>query len=303
MSGFYSPTQEGRRQFLTTAAGALCVNLMPSRWLSAQDDKAVDSVKWALLADTHVAENKEEVYNGSYPFRNLKAIVPGLTAAAPVGAMIVGDVARLDGRPADYRLVKELLEPFAKDAPVFLGLGNHDHRGNFLKVFPGSPEAGKRQEVDQKHVLVVDQAPYVRIVLLDSLHEVNKGAGNLGKAQVVWLEKFLAGSDETPTVFCVHHTLGNGGADILDVGELFRVVEPAKKVKAICYGHSHRFGITERKGIHLINLPPVGYRFDKVTPMGWLEADFSKTGSVLKLVTVDPKEERNGEVVKLPWRS
>lgn len=276
---------------------------MPSQLLKAQDDKKPASVKWALLADTHVAANKEEVYNGSYPFRNLKAIVPGLVAAAPAGAMIVGDVARLDGRPGDYELVKEVLAPFAKEAPVFLGLGNHDHRGNFLKVFPKGHEAGQRQSINQKHVLVVDQAPHVRLVLLDSLRRVNEGAGNLGKAQVAWLAKFLAASDDTPVVICVHHTLGNGGADILDVKELFKIVDPATKVKAICYGHSHRFSFRERKGMHLINLPPIGYRFDRVTPMGWLEADFDKSGAALKLHAVDPKEKRNGEVKKLEWRA
>lgn len=280
------------------------MQLLPSRIVNGQENDGADveSVKWALLADTHVAEDKEEVYNNSYPYRNLTGVVPAVVASAPSAAVIVGDVARLDGQPGDYVNVRTLLKPLAEKTPVFLGLGNHDHRDNFLKAFPASPDAAKRQAIEGKHVLVADQGPIVRLVLLDSLQNVNEGAGNLGNPQVAWLEKFLASADDVPIVICVHHTLGHGGGDLQDADRMFELLEPAKQVKAIFYGHSHRFAITERKGIHLINLPPIGYRFDEVNPLGWLETDFSQTGASMKLHTVQPGADGDGRVSTLRWR-
>ena len=278
--------------------------MLPAGKALGQDesDTADKSVKWALLADTHVAENKEEVYNGSYPFRNLRDVAPTVAAAKPSGVMIVGDVARLDGRLGDYRLVKQLMKPVAEKAPVFLGLGNHDHRDNFLKIFPQSPAKGKRQTVVGKHVLVVDQAPVVRFVLLDSLHRVNVGAGNLGKQQVDWLNTFLMRADDVPTVVCVHHTLGRRGGDLQDTAQLLAALDSAKQVKALVYGHSHRFGVTRRKGMHLINLPPIGYRFDSVSPLGWLDAEFHSKGASLTLRTVESGADGDGKKTSLAWR-
>ena len=65
----------------------------------------------------------------------------------------------------------------------------------------------------------------------------------LGKAQRQWLADFLAGSDDRPTVLFVHHTLGDGDGDLLDINRLYRLVRPHRKVKAIFYGHSHEYAI------------------------------------------------------------
>ena len=304
MPGIYVRDIQDRRRFLQIAGGAGCFALLPKPGSGQEEaeEKEIQSVRWALLADTHVAADKNEVYRGSYPFKNLETAVGQVKEAAPSAAVIVGDVSRLDGQEADYAVVKGLLKPLAKETPVFMGLGNHDDRVNFLKVFPDNVEAGKRQKVTNKHVLVVDQSPVVRIVLLDSLHRVNQAAGSLGNAQLAWLKSYLDTPNEAPVVICVHHTLGRGGSDIQDVTKLFQLVDGAKSVKAICFGHSHRYSFTERKGIHLINLPPVGYRFDGVTPLGWLETKFTAQGALVKLRMLKAGAKGDGDVKSLKWR-
>ncbi|MGC4007496.1 MAG: hypothetical protein QM811_31985 [Pirellulales bacterium] len=67
------------------------------------------------------------------------------------------------------------------------------------------------------------------------------------------------------------------------------VLVPRKQVKALFYGHTHRWGRKEHEGIHLINLPPVGYLFDKESPNGWAELVLREKGAVLTLQRAGPK--------------
>lgn len=281
---------------------AACITYWPLH--AATTDKAeATSRRWALLADTHLAANRDEVYRGSYPYKNLTSIVPSIKETAPSGALIVGDVARHDGRVADYELLKSVTKPLASEVPIFLGLGNHDHRPRFRQVFPQSPDSGVRQALTEKHVVVIDQAPIVRIVLLDSLRRVNEGAGELGAAQRTWLQGFLSKpKDDVPVVIAVHHTFGSGGGHLQDTTQFFQMIDDAPQVKAVLYGHSHRFQFSRRKGLHLINLPPVGYAFDHAQPLGWLDTEFHASGAKLTLKTVDPKSPRSSETKELDWR-
>src|SRR5206468_3292847 len=126
--------------------------------------------------------------------------------------------------------IKNLLSPMAAQRPIYLALGNHDDRANFLKTFDKS--AGTRQSVQDKFVLLIEQ-PVVRVIMLDSLLYPTKTAGLLGKPQRQWLGKYLENSDGRPTVLFIHHTLSDGDGDLLDVDRLFEVIRPHKKVKAI----------------------------------------------------------------------
>ena len=301
MPWIHPTSLSSRRRFLQRAAGAAaCFAWAPRSWAEAENEAGTR--RWALLADTHVAADKNEVYRGAYPYKNLEAVIPAVRKEAPSGAMIVGDVSRLDGQPADYKLVKSMLEPLAKEVPVFLGLGNHDDRDEFQKIFSQSPPGGTRQKIAQRHVIVMDQSPVVRIVLLDSLQHVNRAPGELGKAQLNWLAKYLSAADsEVPLMIAVHHTLGPRG-HLQDWRRFFELIDEAPEVKAIFYGHSHKYGLTERKGIYLVNLPPVGYNFDGVSPLGWLDAEFSSSGVDLTLRTLDPKGPGGASTRKLTWR-
>jgi 3',5'-cyclic AMP phosphodiesterase CpdA len=297
---FYQPVD--RREFLGHSARALALLALSKHAdvLSQDAAGAEKPVHLALLSDTHVPADSKGEYRKFLPWENLKTVVPQVIEARPEGIILNGDAARLTGELADYEAVKQLLAPLAEQAPVYIGLGNHDDRDNFFKVF--DHPSGNRQKVAGKHVLVIER-PSMRLIILDSLFYVNKAAGLLGKAQRDWLARYLEASDVRPTVIFVHHTLGDGDGDLLDVERLFLLTRPRKTVKAIIFGHSHKYAFSEEDGIHLINIPAVGYNFSDDEPVGWVEAVFTAKGVDLKLRAFAGNRAADGKSRSLSWRT
>ncbi len=289
-----------RRSFIQTGLAAfgtlVTLNAGCSPGLMKSNEK---ETRLALLADTHIPEDVENNYRGFYPYRNLEKVVPELVSNSPDGVLIAGDLARLTGQPGDYANLRKLLDPVAEKTPVFMALGNHDDRQNFLKVFDETP--GEKPDLKGKHVTIVKKAS-TRVIMLDSLLYVNKVPGLLGKAQRQWLENYLKECDDTPTILCFHHTLSDGDGDLLDVPRLFSMIAPIRKVKAIVYGHSHVYGFSEFEGIHLINLPAVGYNFNDSDAVGWVEARLGSRGGDFVLHAVGGNLDSDGSVTKLAWR-
>lgn len=260
--------------------------------------QAREEAHFALLSDTHIAADPENNYRGFYPHRQLLDIVPQVKKSRPEGILINGDVARLVGDKDDYFNVKKLLEPLAADAPIHMSMGNHDDRQNFQSVFPTEEQ---KNPVKDKHISIIETEP-VRILMLDTLLYVNKVAGLLGEQQREWLSSYLASSDDKPTLLFVHHTLGNGDTDLLDANRMFDIVRPHKQVKAVFYGHSHRYHIEESDGLYLINLPAVGYNFDDTQPTGWLDARFTGSGATFTLHTNGGNQAGDGKSTEVRWK-
>ena len=289
---FYQPMP--RKQFLKTSLGlsAAALGVSASTFSYARTKES----HWALLSDTHMAGDPQEAYRGFVPYQNLQTVVPQVLAANPEGVIINGDVARLSGEKSDYQQIRRLLTPLAQELPVHITLGNHDDRANFGAVFPGAASL-----VEDHYVHVVESAS-VRMILLDSLLYVNKAVGLLGKLQRSWLEMFLDSTSPQPTLIFVHHTLGDDDSDLQDVDRMFDIIRPHPSVKAVLYGHSHRYQYGQRDGIQLINLPAVGYNFADDQPVGWLEASLSPEGGEFTLHAVGGNQENNGQTVRLRWR-
>jgi len=221
----------------------------------------------ALLSDTHIPADPGRDHRGFDPRENLGRVVSQVLAMGAEALVLSGDAARTEGTVEDYRMLKGLLEPAAARMPVAVGLGNHDHRENFLQVFPDQP--GVRPPVEGRHVLVMEHE-VVRLIVLDSLLYVNRVAGLLGQAQRAWLEGYLPTVADRPVVLVVHHTLGDGDRELLDAGRLFDLLRPHGHVKAVFHGHSHAWKIGQREDLHIVNLPAVGFNSDE-EPVGWVE--------------------------------
>jgi Icc protein len=289
-----------RRSFIQTGLAAFgTLVALNSGCSTGLIKKGEQEAHLALLADTHIPEDIENNYRGFYPYRNMEKVVPDIISAPPDGVIIAGDLARLTGQPGDYANLKKLIDPVAEKTPVFMALGNHDNRENFLKVFDETP--GEKPDLKGKYVTVVKTAP-VRLIILDSLLYTDKVQGLLGKAQRQWLENYLKESDETPVILCFHHTLSDGDDALLDVPRLFSMIAPIRKVKAIVYGHSHVYGFSEFEGIHLINLPAVGYNFSDSDAVGWVDARLTRRGGDFVLHTIAGNQDKDGSVTKLTWR-
>jgi Icc protein len=293
---FYQPVH--RRSFLKTVSATTGALVLTSCQSAPKNTATDPQLHLSLLSDTHVPGDRKNGYRGFNPWENLKQIVPEVAAARPEAVILNGDAARLEGLPADYQEVKSLLEPIASFAPIYIGLGNHDDRAQFEKAFTSPPTL--KQSVKDKHVLVVDQQ-WIRFILLDSLLYTNKTAGLLGKDQRDWLAKYLPEHSNTPTIIFVHHTLGQGDGELLDSDRLFEIVQPHRDVKAIFYGHSHVWSLTERDRLKLINLPAVGYNFTDKEPVGWVDAIFRPTGVDLTLHAFAGNRVDDGKKYVINW--
>jgi 3',5'-cyclic-AMP phosphodiesterase len=254
------------------------------------------ATRWAFLSDTHIAASPTHRFRGHYPYRNLRAVLDQVTGDMPDGVVITGDLTRRWGDAEAYDNVRSLLAPVAAERPVHLGLGNHDHRERFMSTL--GTLGNTRETVRRKHIIRATAGP-VRLIVLDSLLYTNLVAGMIGKTQRLWLDTYLRTCDDTPTILFLHHA---PRADLLDVGRLLDIAAPARKVKAIVYGHSHRYRFRKYEGIHLINLPATGYNFTSAQPVGWVEARLTDEGGEFTLHAVGGNRKRDGRPVSLAWR-
>lgn len=256
-----------------------------------------DCVRWAFLSDTHIASAPDRRCWGLYPYLNLREIVARIESDLPDGLVITGDLARRNGRIEAYNNLKTLLAPIRGKLPICLGIGNHDDRDDFFHAFASrTPEEGP---VENRHIVTVDAGP-VRLLVLDTLHLVNRTPGLLGRPQRTWLETLLHASNEKATILCLHHTpMG----DLLDKGRFFDIIGPMTKVKAVVYGHSHKYEFSQYKGIHLINLPATAFDFSHRRPVGWVEAQLTARGGQFTLRAIAGDLKLAGHTETLRWRS
>lgn len=290
-----------RRQFLrlvASSAGAAAAMQLSRAY--AADPK---SAYWAFFSDTHIKteddHEKVPVNHGYYdPHAHIKQCVKEALAAKPEGMIITGDLARLTGGVENYKKLSEFLQPLTGKMPIYSAMGNHDNRDQFAQVF--ATHAPEEQSVPHKHVQVIER-DLVRFVILDSCKATNVGQAFLGKEQIDWLRAYLAKCDDRPTLLCFHHD-PTRDKEFPENGQLYEVIKPCKKVKACLYGHTHEYHYNVVDGIHMVNLPAMGYSFNLKDPVGWVDARFTAEGGAFTMhVTAGPKEE-DGKAHRLKWR-
>ncbi|HSH94669.1 MAG TPA: metallophosphoesterase, partial [Roseimicrobium sp.] len=266
---------------------------------------AASGDSFALFSDPHVAADPATALRGVTMAENLRLAVKDVLSLErrPGGLLVNGDCAMLKGEAGDYLTFGGLVKPIRESGiPVHLTLGNHDDRGEFLKAFSDSIPA--EHPVSEKHVAVVE-SPKANWFLLDTLEAVNKTPGLLGEQQLGWLEKALDKRKGKPAIVVCHHNpqRGETKSGIKDSDRLFEITESRKYVKAIIYGHTHVWSVTqEPSGLHLINLPPVAYVFKDGLPNGWVSALVREDGLNLELRCLDARHPLNGEKRDLKWR-
>jgi 3',5'-cyclic AMP phosphodiesterase CpdA len=298
----------GRRRFLAGVAGIFSGGVCPRLAFGAEADP--DSL--ALMADTHVSANRAETYNHVNMADNLAAVVKQITAwpNRPAAGLVVGDLARKDGQNRDYIALYDLLTPLREAGlPIHLTLGNHDERQRFGEAMASRRLNPGRRRLPEKLTEVVPRA-HANLFLLDTLEETDAVPGRCGEAQLAWLARELDARPDKPAIVFGHHDpmfepppAGKKPGGLLDTAELFRVLNPRKQAKAYVYGHTHDWGVKQRAGIHLINLPPTSYVFQAGRPSGWVHATLRPDGARLELRCMDEQHRDHGQVVDLKWRT
>lgn len=297
-----------RRRFLAgTLASAGLAALPRPLWA----EPAVDPGLWLLWSDTHVAERRDEVHRGVNMAEHLQQAADEVLAlgSRPAGLLLDGDCAFHHGRPGDYGTFVELLQPLtAAGIDLHFTLGNHDHRRHFWEALPSERGAALSagdapSEADEKHVALIEGRD-VDWILLDSLQATDVTPGRLGERQMRWLVEQLDAGDKPACVLAHHHpTTTPVGGGLMDTVVLFEILDAHPRVKAYIFGHTHRWKVADRNGIHLINLPPVAYPFNPGDPCGWVTAEVRGDGMQLELHSLDKTHARHGERVDLKWRA
>jgi 3',5'-cyclic AMP phosphodiesterase CpdA len=131
----------------------------------------------------------------------------------------------------------------------------------------------------------------------------NVTPGQLGKPQRSWLASYLdANASKNLVVFVHHDPDADSDNGLVDAEALLAILRPRRSVKALLFGHTHEYRRDQQDGLHLINLPAVGYNFSDPYPVGWVDATFSPRGGALKLHAIAGERRDDGKIAELPWR-
>ena len=294
-----------RREFLKRAALAGAGVALAPQAYAGLFGKSRDKHTFAFFSDPHIAADAAVKNSGVNMADHLAACVRELAAwpVKPAAIIVNGDLAFKFGLPEDYATFGKLIEPVRALAPIHLSLGNHDVRENFWHAFPH--DATKLKSIPQKQVAIFpsDRANWF---LLDSLDKTNSTPGELGTAQLDWLDHELKARAGKPAIIVAHHNLGtvNFVTGLTDSAPLEEMFARHRQVKAFIFGHTHDWHVSQHpSGVHLINLPPTGYVFHEGRPSGWVRATLARDGMGIELRSLDPKHPEHAQVKNLSWRS
>lgn len=291
-----------RRDFLFRAASGVAVLSLPLRALAA---RGADRDCFALLSDIHVAADPAKILRETNMTERLQRAAADLVSmkTAPAAVIISGDLALNQGERGDYQQMRKLLEPIRQaNIPLCLALGNHDHRENFWGEIPEASATAR--PLPASHVAIIPSR-HANWFVLDSLEKTLATPGRLGHEQLQWLGERLDAHARKPAIVVVHHNPGvaDNISGLKDTVELLDVIRPRRQVKALVFGHTHRWSIEhDPSGIHLVNLPPVAYTFRNVDPAGWVEARLTRDGIAMTLKPLGPSHGAHNQTTRLSWR-
>lgn len=286
-----------RRSFLRRTA-ALSGGLSLARF----GKSGTAPLRIAILSDTHIAADPQDEFRGFHPHENLRNAVAQVKSVANFDLAVVnGDLARREGRPEDYAQFGSLIRPLLDAQPLALTLGNHDERSRARSTMLS--RAGDAAPLEEKDVSLLNAGGF-RFVFLDSLMLTNISPGQLGHAQRDWLSRYLAGPGTQPTIVFVHHNPDpeSDGA-LVDATQLLAILRPQRVVKALIFGHTHVYAHDAQDGLHLLNVPAVGYNFADGNPVGWIEATITASGGDFKLHAFAGETKDDGKTTRLSWRA
>ena len=253
--------------------------------------KTSGPARWAWASDTHVCGDAAASQRGFQPARQLERAVAEMRKFQPSGVLVNGDLAWSLGHSDDYERFLDIMRPLAERAAVVLAVGNHDDRGNLLACL-----ANSRAPAPQWLAAVVKQPPF-RVIALDSSIDARAVGGEIGSAQLAWLEDELHAEPRAPTIICLHHPGESSSEGCSDFSGLVGLVRRQRCVQAVVTAHDHEYRVGQVGGAHHICLPAVGFPFDEHTPTGWIAAALGRAGIELQL-----QGSGSPAVAHLPWR-
>lgn len=293
-----------RRRFLASVGASAALLAMPAA--RADESREVDPDLVALLNDPHIGE--KHAPNSPIP-THLRQTVEYLLKLPrkPAAVFINGDLALKDGQAGDYEHFARLIQPLREAGmTLHLTMGNHDNRETFYRVISGQWRTA--MPVLAKYVAVVETAR-ANFFLLDSLKETMVAQGLLGPGQLKWLAAELDRRPDKPAVVMGHHNPRVGGeakhypGGLEDTGPLWDVIASRPHAKAYVHGHIHDWGLSEHRGVHIVNTPATSYVGNPAqSTTGWTMARLGDAGVTLTTHTHIPDHPWNDKSHELTWR-
>ncbi len=236
------------------------------------------------LSDTHLyGDPAARHYDRIDPTAALRGLLSRLEHLSGIDAVVhTGDAAE-DGTADSYRLLHEILDPFAAGlgATLAVAMGNHDVPAAYAEVVA----PGDRGTASQDRVVPLRGGG--RVVVLDS-SVPGAGYGHLEPEQRDWLRDVLADPAPGGTVLAVHHpplvaaTALLRGLDLDGLDELAAVLT-GSDVRIVLSGHYHHEMTGEIAGIPVHVAPGITNVVDPVSAASSEQALALSGASVVEL--------------------
>ena len=299
-----------RRQFIQGSlalGGSALLNARALAGIAGREAVKLDPNRVALLADTHISGDPNQVYPGTKwpgsPVRegeHESVNMAGCLATAaksvlalnprPAHLIVNGDCALSNGKAAEYKEFLRLVEPIrAAGITVHVTIGNHDNRENLWKLLPFL----KQEQMGVQAGVI--ELPHANLILLDSGKR-----GILGDPQLDWLAKELDERADKPALIFGHfNPYPNRGVrpirGMRDGPSLLKLLAERTHARGYFYGHTHEWQYDRRDHLHLINQPAVSYYFGKGHAHGWVDMKLTETSADLALHCINRKHPQHGE--------
>lgn len=192
----------------------------------------------AQISDMHIQSDRRMLRDRHDNAGALEKCVAQLNALNPDLVIATGDLVNA-GTRQEYAMLRELLAPL--DAPLYLMPGNHDNRALMREFFPAHSYLHTGNE-RLNHVI---ERQGLRIIMLDS-QIPGSDEGNVGEAQMAWLQRQLDHAPHQPTMIALHHppfatgTLFIDNHFCADGPELGQLIARYPNVLRVVCGHLHR---------------------------------------------------------------
>ena len=218
------------------------------------------------LTDTHLyGDPSARHYDRIDTTAALRGVLDRLADLRDIDLVLHTGDASEDGTAESYRLLHEMLDPFAASlgAQLAVVMGNHD----VSAVYGTETSPGQRAAESQDRVVGLPGGG--RAVVLDS-SVPGAGYGHLEPAQLDWLREVLAAPAEGGTVLAIHHPPLVGatallrGLDLDGLDELAAVLE-GTDVQIVLSGHYHHEMDGEIAGIPVHVAPGITNVVDPLT--------------------------------------
>lgn len=217
-------------------------------------------MKFIHLTDLHLVQQPRTRLHGLDPSQRLSRCLDDIAQwhADAEFCVITGDLTDTGARQA-YAWLQHRLHDFP--VPVFLMLGNHDERANFLQVFVDHPR-DSGGFIQHSHC-----TNGLHFLFLDTLKDgAGVHEGELCAIRLGWLRENLEQIGDAPACLFMHHPPFDIGIPYVDRikleqhKELAEILRGRSNIRHGFFGHVHRMTYVNWQGIGFTSLPSTNHQ-------------------------------------------